>query len=344
VEFRNRRVVVGHDDQGQAAVLSDGPAPGLTRPDGGSAFSTVLWIDHRPLRVEDGGDPPVGPVALEPPVGGVCSRVIRLPPPPPGVSDDERWLRVGGDDPARPGMHTTDTLDFVVIIDGEIVLGLDDGEYHLGAGDVVVQGGAAHRWRVVGDGPCTYAATLVRPDPSAPPPVAALIARRQKGVPSAGTSGEAKGGPRRIVTGTGAEGTSYAVADGTPPMVIRPGQREGSMMADLWQTGGPVVRCDQGGDVEGEWRLDPAGMGVAFRMVEWPPDGDPGARGWHATSSIDIDFILSGELELELRNLPTIRLGRGDVVVQRGTEHLWRPAGAERVRMAAVMIGIDPPH
>ena len=83
--------------------------------------------------------------------------------PPPDASDDERWIRLASEDPERPGMHATDTLDFMAVLDGEIVLGLDDGEHHLRQGDCVVQRGNAHRWRIVGDRPCTYAVAMVRP-------------------------------------------------------------------------------------------------------------------------------------------------------------------------------------
>lgn len=322
-----RRVVTGPGADGHEAVLSDGPAPvHMGSPDSG--YAALLWLDGSPRTASDGGDEPPGPWRLEPPPGGLSSRVIRLPPPRAGATGDDRWLRVRGDDEARPGMHTTDTLDIMVMLEGEVVLGLDDGEYHFRPGDVVVQRGTAHRWRVVGDRPCTYAVTMFRPDPAAPGSVTPL---RVRPAPETDDTGF-----RRLVTGTGRDGRSGVVSDGPPPVVLR----RGSLMSDMWQTGGPLRTPDQGGDIEGTWELDPAGMGIAFRMAEWTPSGAPSAKGWHSTPSIDIDFILAGRMDLEIPNTPPLHLGPGDVVIQRGTEHRWTPVGDEPVRMAAAMIGI----
>jgi quercetin dioxygenase-like cupin family protein len=230
-------------------------------------------------------------------------------------------------------MHATDTLDLMVVLDGEIVLGLGDGEHHLSAGDFVVQRGTVHRWRVVGDIPCTYAVTMFRADHARPLPVSPLAPRPGQPTPTVGL--------RRLVTGTGEGGTSAAVGDGTPPVVTEPLGADGPLLADVWQTGGQVVRADQGGDVDGGWALDPVGNGVAFRVVELPLDIAEGGRGWHATHTIDVDFIMAGPVELELPGQSPVRLEPGDVVVQRGTEHLWRPVGERRPRLVSVMIGVD---
>ena len=91
-------------------------------------------------------------------------------------------------------MHATDTLDFMTVLDGEIVLGLDDGEHHLTQGDSVIQRGNAHRWRVVGDKPCVYAVVMLRPDASSG------SAPLEVEAPSAGTTSSW----RRLVAGTDA--------------------------------------------------------------------------------------------------------------------------------------------
>ncbi len=61
-------------------------------------------------------------------------------------------------DPSDPGMHTTDTIDFEVVLEGTVILELDDGaEVTLNPGDTVVQNGTRHRWRNPGDKPARFA-------------------------------------------------------------------------------------------------------------------------------------------------------------------------------------------
>ncbi len=321
---------------GRAVFLSDGVPP-KTIDRGAQGVSEVLVLPGPPADATAGGDSPDPGFPLHPVAGGATVRVIRLPPPAPGVPDDGRWLRVAGDDPQRPGMHTTDTLDFEVIMDGEIVLDLEDGEHLLHAGDVVVQRGTPHRWRVSGDRPCTYLAVMVRPDPAAATAKTVELAARKGD--SAGSGSGAALVPRRLVTGTDREGRSYAELDGHPAVVLQSPGPHGVGMSDLWQTGGPLSSVAQGGDAEG-WQLEPIGGGMAFRMVELAAGHDPGDAGWHTTETIDVDLILSGSMELSLPDIEPVVLEAGSVVIQRGTRHRWRPVGDQPARMAAVMFGL----
>jgi uncharacterized cupin superfamily protein len=78
---------------------------------------------------------------------------VVAPEPTPGMHVED------GD---APGMHRTDTTDFGVLLSGNIVVEVDDGaEVLLSPGDVVVQNGTRHRWRVVGDVPATMAAFII---------------------------------------------------------------------------------------------------------------------------------------------------------------------------------------
>jgi quercetin dioxygenase-like cupin family protein len=323
--FDVRRVVAAPDPSGRPAFLSDGtPTATLETPDG-VAVSDLWWIDGPPADASAGGDHP-GPDVFVPPPGGFSWRVVRLPAP----TGEDQWLRVPGDDDSRPGMHATDTLDFIVVLDGQLALGLDEGEYLLGAGDTAVQRGTAHRWRVVGDRPCTFTVVMVGAEAGAPAPPVSLQPRATE---------KATGlAPRRLVTGTDSSGRSYAIDDGEPPIVFLPSGEGGSVMIDLWQTGGRLGRPDQGGDIEGTWDLDPAGRGVAFRVAELPAGQDPASRGWHATASIDFDVILSGQIELGIPGSDPVILGAGDMVVVGGVDHHWQPLGDQPARMAAVMI------
>ncbi len=120
------------------------PTPWTSGPVG---VSEVFWSDGSALHVADDPDRAAPGFPLEPPPGGISVRVIRMPGIPPGTEADETWLRIDGDDADLPGMHATDTLDLMVVLEGSVVLGLDDGERTLSAGDYVVQRGTRHRWR-----------------------------------------------------------------------------------------------------------------------------------------------------------------------------------------------------
>jgi quercetin dioxygenase-like cupin family protein len=327
-EFTARRVVTGLDAEGRAVIRSDGAPPGTIRANG-FGVATWLWLDGPPATVDDGGDEPDGSIRLEPPVGGCSVRVIRFPGAREGGGD---WIRVEGDDPDEPGMHATDTLDFMVVIDGRIVLGLDDGEHELGPGDVVIQRGNRHRWRVAGDEPCTYAVCMLRPDPDAPAP-----AEPQQAASSKDADGKDADGPRRLVAATDEHGRSYVSSDGTPPSSIGGG---GTALVELWQTGGALGSRDQGGDPDGAWELEPRGGGICFRTVEHPAGFDPGEAGWHTTATIDVDIVLSGRLELSLPGVQPVVLDPGEAVVQRGTHHRWRPVGDAPVVWAALMLAL----
>jgi quercetin dioxygenase-like cupin family protein len=232
-------------------------------------------------------------------------------------------------------MHTTDTLDYVVVIDGDIVLGLDDGDHRLGPGDVVIQRGAPHRWRVVGDRPCTYGVLMLRPDPSSSGAFP-LHPRVSDIAPITGTTRM-----RRLVAATDADGKSFVQSIGLPPVVFEPSGPSGVSLIDFWQSGGPLQSADQGGDAD-TWELDPVGGGICCRSPQLPAGMDVGDRGWHATNTIDLNVVLRGRLELALPDGITTVLDAGETVLQRGTNHRWRPVGEEPAMWFAVMFAVTP--
>lgn len=130
-----RRVVTGHDKNGKSIVLSDGSPPQhhpMHGPEVGADFFEI-WNSTGPV-------PQLSAQEREPnertfsimPVSGHLLRIIEIYPPSQGGK--------------RTVMHRTGTLDYVVVIHGEIVLVLDDSEVTLRAGDVVVQRGTDHAW------------------------------------------------------------------------------------------------------------------------------------------------------------------------------------------------------
>jgi mannose-6-phosphate isomerase-like protein (cupin superfamily) len=131
-----RRVVTGHDANGKSVVLSDGPPP-QNHPMHGATIGAdffEIWncVQAVPLLTSVEAREPNEREFTIMPVAGHLLRILDVYP-----------LKEGG---KRTVMHRTETLDYVVIIEGELVLMLDDSEVVLKQGDVVVQRGTNHAW------------------------------------------------------------------------------------------------------------------------------------------------------------------------------------------------------
>ena len=164
-----RRVVTGHDGTGRSVFVGDDlvdPAAPVLMP--GSEFHRLWGADDAPRFPGDGSMPPHA--SYFPPVGGMRFGMFTLPPqgegPPAGVDVAEGLKEIESLLPGMlaymetsdPGMHTTDTVDFEVVLAGTVVLELDDGaEVTLQPGDAVVQNGTRHRWRNPGSEPARLA-------------------------------------------------------------------------------------------------------------------------------------------------------------------------------------------
>ena len=165
-----RRVVTGHDADGKAVFASDERVPPLTMGALPGAEFHRLWGGDEPPTFPDDGSPRPQTTYF-PPVGGFRFGLFTVPPAvtaAPGAEADlaEVEAKLPGllahMEPDHPGMHTTDTIDFEVVLSGEVVLELDDGaETTLGPGDTVVQNGTRHRWRNPGREPATLAVFIV---------------------------------------------------------------------------------------------------------------------------------------------------------------------------------------
>jgi quercetin dioxygenase-like cupin family protein len=169
-----RRVVTGHDEHGKAVFASDTEVEGI-RPslNPASEFQRLWGGDETPHFPDDGALP--AHRTYFPPVGGFRFGTFTLPPagaagPPDGLDigaalaefDEQLPGLTTFMEPDDPGMHTTPTIDFEVVLAGEVVLELDDGaEVHLEVGDTVVQNGTRHRWHNRGDEPATLAVFIV---------------------------------------------------------------------------------------------------------------------------------------------------------------------------------------
>jgi quercetin dioxygenase-like cupin family protein len=172
-----RRVITGHDKNGKAIVISDGPAPAVrSNPLRPGHKSTDLWRTNTAPVVLKAAmeDPTGGPRQIHPlPQGTVC-RIAELQPEPAEIRNltpdkaREVFAASGnahastfGRGGRHPMMHRTETIDYAVVLEGEITMLLDDEDVHLKAGDVVIQCGTNHAWSNRSDKACKMLYVLI---------------------------------------------------------------------------------------------------------------------------------------------------------------------------------------
>jgi mannose-6-phosphate isomerase-like protein (cupin superfamily) len=178
-----RRVVTGHDESGKSVFVSDEvvePRMPALLP---AAEFHLLWGGDKTSQFPDDGSMPDWH-AYFPPIGGFRFGMFTVPA---GVASEEQAFFNAEEaladmeaklpglmrymDPSDPGMHATDTIDFEVVLDGTVVLELDDGaEVILNPGDTVVQNGTRHRWKNPGDKPARLALFICGASHAAVPP------------------------------------------------------------------------------------------------------------------------------------------------------------------------------
>ena len=157
-----RTVVTGFDAKGRSVFVQDAKIDGTPIP--GLGELAFLWNANEPATYPNAGKNPGAP-GIFPPVGGI-RYIIGTYSPGKFIAPEptpEMHLEDGdGSGGANDGFHRTDTTDFGVILSGTMALELDDGaEVVLSAGDVLIENGTRHRWRVVGDVPATLASFLI---------------------------------------------------------------------------------------------------------------------------------------------------------------------------------------
>jgi quercetin dioxygenase-like cupin family protein len=141
-----RRIVTGHDANGRAVVTIDEVSKNITSSRPGASASVVWTTESFP--VNNTGDADEGLRTVRTTLqNGTVFRVIEFAP---GVA---------------PRNHRTDSIDYAVVISGEIDMELDDSVVHLKAGDVLVQRGTIHNWVNRGSQPCVMAFVLIDAKP-----------------------------------------------------------------------------------------------------------------------------------------------------------------------------------
>ncbi len=159
---RIRRVVTGHDKDGKAVVISDGAAPSVhSNPLRPGHVSSDIWRTSaapEPITREE-PDPTTGPRRIHPTPRGTVFRISEVAPETDAIRNltpekAREIFRAVGNEAAstfgrgghHPLMHRTETVDYAVVLEGEIYLVLDDTEVKLTTGDVVIQRGTNHAW------------------------------------------------------------------------------------------------------------------------------------------------------------------------------------------------------
>lgn len=166
-------VVTGRNESGKSVVIRNTPVPPLTLgllP--GYEFHRLWGSDSTPELPSDGTPPPHP--RYFPPAGGFRFAFFTIPPDAtarldqidvaPALAEIQQKLPGMMDvlEPNHAGMHTTDTVDFDVVLSGEVYLELDDGaEVHLKAGDCVIQNGTRHAWRNRSSKNCVISVALI---------------------------------------------------------------------------------------------------------------------------------------------------------------------------------------
>jgi len=173
-----RRIVTGHNAKGEAIFLEDGPPPRVARigEEFGPWFYEVWNTRETPARIlPDGCEPPEDGISLAPPLNGTRIRVLDIPPEDPRLATltpeeaREHFAMVGAGDASSHGdkqsrhafMHRTETVDYGIVLEGEITLILDVGETVVKAGDIVIQQGTNHGWANRSDRNCRIAFILI---------------------------------------------------------------------------------------------------------------------------------------------------------------------------------------
>jgi mannose-6-phosphate isomerase-like protein (cupin superfamily) len=175
-QMQIRRVVTAKNDAGKSVVISDGTSPREVVFQHTKGFvSSPLWmLNETPDLTRGHAETMVGAGSLLAPVGGAVFLVVTFPPDSVMFAQDWDPAKAGMEhvqsvpgivdtfEMDNPGMHTTPTVDFVTVIEGEIVLELDDGKtVTLKQGDTAVQHGVRHAWRNPGTAPASVSFVMI---------------------------------------------------------------------------------------------------------------------------------------------------------------------------------------
>ena len=167
-----RRIITGHNQHGKSIITLDGPPARSIGEDVGGLFE--VWnTDGSDIISTDEIDRADEDILLSPPSGGTKFRYFQINPLPKGVPDAmmqeiaaDAFEKIGAahhrvDTKKHPAMHKTETIDYIILLQGDVTLILDEEEIDLKPFDVVVQRGTNHAWVNNGDKPALLIAVLI---------------------------------------------------------------------------------------------------------------------------------------------------------------------------------------
>ena len=167
-----RRIITGHNEEGKSIITIDGPPARTLGEDVGGLFE--IWnTDGNLINTLDNKDRADIDVVLSPPNNGTKFRYFAIGPTPEGIPLEKleeataRAFELMGaahervDTSRHPAMHKTKTIDYIILLEGDVTLLLDDDEVKLQPFDVVVQRGTNHAWINNGSEPALFIAVLI---------------------------------------------------------------------------------------------------------------------------------------------------------------------------------------
>ena len=167
-----RRVVTGHNIDGRSIFIMDGEPP-VVDPGRFGIHATEIWeTDQTPAANLGDTDPTNHPRQLAPPKNGTRIRILQYQPDAIRRAVDQSAHFASMDaghardpDARHFGFHKTDTVDYAIVLSGEIYAMMDEGEKLLNTGDVLIQRGTNHAWSNRSDQPATIAFILIDAEP-----------------------------------------------------------------------------------------------------------------------------------------------------------------------------------
>lgn len=169
---RVRRIVTAQPAEGRSFIFSDDTVPTVFSLQNGLTLAEIWKTVQTPTPLRDDHEEPAGgELSLDPPDGGMLFRIADIPPDSEQASDSdsarELFEQMGAGEASTGGeshgalMHRTETLDFGIVLDGEITLVVDEGEVDLKTGDIVIQRGTNHGWSNRSDRSCRMAFIMI---------------------------------------------------------------------------------------------------------------------------------------------------------------------------------------